>query len=164
MVRNRSLSRPAADERNSGLAQDLSEEIILGCDRFDVNDIWDILYDASLEDLQALEKQVREYIYAKWPPKDAAEHGIWSEEFLASQIETWIYQYKWRWTDKAPADYEHSTTLSELYKKMQKVGNLFSTWQIPLRYQGQPVQVTLQPTKENGKDWFIDVEINDKKR
>lgn len=162
MVRNRSLARPLPDERNSGLAQDLAEEIILGCDRFDVNDIWDILYDASLEDLQALERDVRQYIYAKWPPKDAAEHGIWTEEFLASQIEQWIYQYKWRWNASGPATFDASMTLAGLYKRMQPVGSKFSSWDVPLRYKGQPVTIGFKVSEGKDGQWFIDVEINSK--
>lgn len=74
------------------LAVDLAEEIILGCDIFDADDIWSIIGTLPIEGLKNLEQEVRKFIYEKWP----SDSGAWSEEFLKKQIDYWIYQFTWR--------------------------------------------------------------------
>ena len=83
-------------EFNKQLAVSLGNEIILGCDCFDVDDVWEVISGYSIDNLKSLERQVREYIYAKWPREAAALYGIWNEDFLNRQMKLWIYQNTWR--------------------------------------------------------------------
>lgn len=73
------------------LVHQLGDEIVLGMDVFDTNDIWDIIHNETREELETLAQNVREYIIKKYPPE------AWSPEFLEKQLDTWIFQYKWRY-------------------------------------------------------------------
>ena len=78
------------------LVKQLGDEIILGMDIFDVNDIWDVLHNESLEALNAIADQVRLYVI-----KNYKEGLCYTISFLEEQIRTWIFQFTWRY--KVPA-------------------------------------------------------------
>ena len=82
--------------KKHSLAIDLAQEIILGCDIFDANDIWEIIGDCSYWELKQLEKEIRQYIYKTWP----LELGAWDGDFLKRQINYWVYQDTWRYPPK----------------------------------------------------------------
>ena len=74
------------------LVKQLGDEIILGMDIFDVNDIWDVLHNESLESLNAIADQVRLYVI-----KNYKEGLCWSISFLEEQIRYWVLQFTWRY-------------------------------------------------------------------
>lgn len=76
------------------LIRNLGDEFILGMDIFDVDDIWDILHNEKLEDLQSLANDVRAYVAEKY--KEGVTH---TKEFIDRQVDTWILQYKWRYAE-----------------------------------------------------------------
>lgn len=76
------------------LVHALGDEIVLGCDIFDANDIWDILHNESLQELNELAEQVRQYVSKTY--KEGVTH---TAEFLEKQIEYWVFQYRWRYVD-----------------------------------------------------------------
>lgn len=73
------------------LVHQLGDEIILGCDMFDANDVWDIIHNESLEELNKLADEIREYIVKGYPPE------AWSPEFIEKQLDYWVFQFKWRY-------------------------------------------------------------------
>ena len=73
------------------LVHQLGDEIVLGTDVFDTNDIWDIIHNETLEELEKLAQDVRRYIVENYP-SDA-----WSPEFLDNQLKTWVFQFTWRY-------------------------------------------------------------------
>ena len=73
------------------LVHQLGDEIVLGMDVFDTNDIWDIIHNETLEELEQLAQDVREYIVKNYPP------DAWSPEFLEKQLKTWVFQFTWRY-------------------------------------------------------------------
>lgn len=74
------------------LVHQLGDEIILGCDMFDANDVWDILHNESREELNKLADDVRKYVAETY--KEGVTH---TAEFLEKQIEYWVFQYRWRY-------------------------------------------------------------------
>ena len=77
------------------LIRNLGDEFVLGMDIFDVDDIWDVLHNEKLEDLQSLANDVRAYVAEKY--KEGVTH---TKEFIDRQVDTWILQYKWRYMHK----------------------------------------------------------------
>lgn len=73
------------------LVHQLGDEIVLGMDIFDTNDIWDIIHNETLEELEKLAQDVRKYIVENYPPE------AWSPEFLENQLKTWVFQFTWRY-------------------------------------------------------------------
>lgn len=74
------------------LVHQLGDEIVLGMDIFDANDIWDILHNETVEELKKLADDVRKYVGEQY--KEGVTH---TAEFLEKQIEYWIFQYHWRY-------------------------------------------------------------------
>ena len=74
------------------LVHQLGDEIILGCDMFDADDIWDILHNETVEELKKLADDVRKYVGEQYK-----EGTAYTAEFLEKQIEYWIFQYRWRY-------------------------------------------------------------------
>ena len=66
------------------LVFDLSQEIILGCDRFDKRDI-EMSINAMQVDREDLKRIVREKIVS-----DYIEDETWSEPFLTDSINYWV--------------------------------------------------------------------------
>ena len=83
------------------LVHQLGDEIILGCDMFDANDVWDILHNESLEELNKLADDVRKYVAETY--KEGVTH---TAEFLEKQIEYWVFQYRWRYGEIVNGDIE----------------------------------------------------------
>ena len=77
------------------LIRNLGDEFVLGMDIFDVDDIWDVIHNEKLEDLQSLANDVRAYVAEKY--KEGVTH---TKEFIDRQVDTWILQYKWRYMHK----------------------------------------------------------------
>lgn len=77
-------------ENKETLTRQLGDEIILGMDIFDVDDIWEVIGKETEEELRRLANDVRLYIMRNYP-QDA-----YSLEFLEKQINLWIFQNTWR--------------------------------------------------------------------
>lgn len=73
------------------LVHQLGDEIVLGMDVFDANDIWEIIHNETREELETLAQSVREYIVKQYPPE------AWSPEFLEKQLKYWVFQFTWRY-------------------------------------------------------------------
>lgn len=73
------------------LVHQLGDEIVLGMDIFDQDDIWQIICCCKVEELSALAEEVRAYVKERYP-SDAC-----SESFLEEQLDRWVHQYKWRY-------------------------------------------------------------------
>ena len=67
----------------------LGQEIILGCDRFDVDDFKKWL-ERERCDKQALRAETEAYIRKMWPAPEAEQCGAWSEPFLQEQLDMWF--------------------------------------------------------------------------
>ena len=74
------------------LVHQLGDEIVLGMDVFDANDIWDIIHNETLEDLTKLADDVRKYVNERY--KEGVTH---TAEFLEKQLEYWVFQFTWRY-------------------------------------------------------------------
>ncbi|MBR2265489.1 MAG: hypothetical protein IJ882_02260 [Paludibacteraceae bacterium] len=74
------------------LVHQLGDEIVLGMDVFDANDIWDIIHNETLEDLTKLADEVRKYVNERY--KEGVTH---TSEFLEKQLEYWVFQFTWRY-------------------------------------------------------------------
>ena len=73
------------------LVHQLGDEIVLGMDVFDANDIWDIIHNETREELDKLAQDVREYIVKNYSPE------AWSPEFIEKQLNYWVLQFTWRY-------------------------------------------------------------------
>lgn len=73
------------------LVNQLGDEIILGMDIFDTDDIWQIICCCTVKELLTIAQEVKDYIIGKYPPES------YSAQFLESQLNTWVLQYRWRY-------------------------------------------------------------------
>ena len=50
-------------------------------------------------------------------------------------------------------------TLLELIQNAKEVGNMFNTWDIPLKYNNEDMEIMFDPAGSNDEGWIINMEI-----
>jgi len=48
-------------------------------------------------------------------------------------------------------------TLADLTTKVRSIGDMFNSWSIPMKKNGEDYNIKLAVEKDNNGEWFIDV-------
>ena len=80
------------EERQKELAIDVALEIVLGCDRFDRQDLREFI-DQDGFDIEELKQQTREYIKENFQSKDESGQ-IAPNDFVEKQLAYWYESWK----------------------------------------------------------------------
>ena len=80
------------EERQKELAIDVALEIVLGCDRFDRQDLREFI-DQDGFDIEELKQQTREYIKENFQAKDESGQ-IATNDFVEEQLAYWYEPWK----------------------------------------------------------------------
>lgn len=80
------------EEKQKELAVDVALEIVLGCDRFDRQDLREFI-DQDGFDIEELKQQTREYIKKNFQEKDESGQ-IAPNDFVEEQLAYWYEPWK----------------------------------------------------------------------